>query len=370
MFEGDLRRLMVLRNFRRGRVSSYDRTGGNDDRLHIPAGKGCVIADIEGPGAITHIWMTLDSTERHYLREVVLRMFWDDEEQPSVETPIGDFFGAGNCQTRSFVSLPIQMSPENGRGFNCWFPMPFSRRARIEVENQCRVSKVLLYYYIDYEIWPSFPGEIAFFHAQWRRRLCEGKSEDDVIRMLQEQGEIPRDWPPDAELEPYKVNKLFLFGGKNVTGDDNYVILEAEGRGHYVGAFLYIHNMRSTNQDNWYGEGDDMIFIDGEPWPPSLHGTGTEDYFNTAWGPTQAYSAPYHGIILPGGQNFSGKIALYRFHIQDPIYFSKSIKVTIEHGHNNHRWDDLSSVAFWYQNEPHKPFPPLPSPIERLPFAD
>jgi hypothetical protein len=132
--------------------------------------------------------------------------------------------------------------------------------------------------------------------------------------------------------------------------------LEATGRGHYVGCVLNIHNLRDTTEWNWYGEGDDMIFIDGEAWPPSLHGTGTEDYFNTAWCPTQTYHAPYHGITLPGGDNWGGQISLYRFHIEDPVPFERSIRVSIEHGHANKRSDDYSSVAYWYQAEPHEPF--------------
>ncbi len=121
---------------------------------------------------------------------------------------------------------------------------------------------------------------------------------------------------------------------------------------------------------NWYGEGDDMIFIDGEAWPPSLHGTGTEDYFNTAYAPAIKFDAPYHGVTLPGGPNWSGKISLYRFHIEDPIHFKRSIRVTIEHGHGNHRSDDYSSTAYWYQLEPHAPFPALPPVEQRLPRDD
>jgi transposase len=119
-------------------------------------------------------------------------------------------------------------------------------------------------------------------------------------------------------------------------------------------------DLRETQQWNWYGEGDDMIFIDGEGWPPSLHGTGTEDYFNTAWSPKQEYSAPYHGITLGGGDNWSGHVSLYRFHVEDPVTFEKSIRVTLEHGHANKRSDDFSSVAYWYQVEPHRPFPISP----------
>jgi hypothetical protein len=150
-----------------------------------------------------------------------------------------------------------------------------------------------------------------------------------------------------------------------LSGEGNYLILEARGRGHYVGCNLNIHNLRATEEWNWYGEGDDMIYVDGEP-RPSLHGTGTEDYFNTAWSPTEAYSAPYHGIVMPGGANWSGKVSLYRFHIEDPVCFRESIRVTIEHGHNNHRSDDISSTAYWYQAEPHEPFGLLPVE-ERLP---
>lgn len=165
-------------------------------------------------------------------------------------------------------------------------------------------------------------------------------------------------------------NAIFEFGGKNTTGADNYVLLDAVGRGHYVGCNLNIHNLRPTLEWNWYGEGDDMIFIDGEAWPPSLHGTGMEDYFDTAWCPTQEYSSPYHGIILGGGPNWSGKVSFYRYHIQDPIMFEKSIRVTIEHGHANRRSDDYSSTAYWYQDEPHGERAPLPPVRDRLPLPD
>jgi hypothetical protein len=150
------------------------------------------------------------------------------------------------------------------------------------------------------------------------------------------------------------------------------VILDGPGGGHYVGCNLNIHNLRSTQPEafDWYGEGDDMIFVDGEPFPPSLHGTGTEDYFGTAWAPTQTYSSPYHGITLGGGPNWSGKSSLYRFHVEDPVRFERSIRVTIEHGHANRRSDDYSSTAYWYQAEPHQPFPPLADVGARLPRAD
>ncbi|MEV0388432.1 glycoside hydrolase family 172 protein [Nonomuraea sp. NPDC050643] len=182
------------------------------------------------------------------------------------------------------------------------------------------------------------------FHAQWRRER-----------------------PTDGAGQGTQSNREFQVEGINDTGDGNYVILGAEGRGHYVGCVLNIRNLRETSDWNWYGEGDDMIFIDGEPFPPSLHGTGTEDYFNTAWCPTQTYHAPYHGITMPGGDNWSGEISLYRFHIEDPITFTESIRVTIEHGHANKRSDDFSSVAYWYQTLPHRPFGLAPV-ADRLPF--
>jgi len=134
-----------------------------------------------------------------------------------------------------------------------------------------------------------------------------------------------------------------------------------------VGCNLNIINRRLSEGWNWYGEGDDMIFIDTDKWPPAMHGTGTEDYFGCAMCPQEGFTGLYYGVILPGGRNWEGMITLYRYHIQDPIYFSRSIRVTIEHGHANRRWDDYSSTAYWYQIEPHAPFPDLPLPDNRVP---
>ncbi|NPV68372.1 MAG: DUF2961 domain-containing protein [Anaerolineae bacterium] len=373
VFKGSpLGELARIRNVRTRRVSSWDRTGGNDDRLHIAPGQTVTLADIQGAGCINHIWCTIDCQQEHYLRRIVLRMRWDNEPGYSVEVPIGDFFGVGHALTTNYVSLPLQMSPADGKAFNCFFPMPFAERALIEVENECDVE-VLFYYYIDYEIHPAIDSDLGRFHAQWRRQN-------------------PCDGIPDADM----TNPEWSFGGVNLDGRGNYVILEAQGQGHYVGCNLSIHNLRRGEgmdwpegvpwplrmEDfrvhgdkilkcfNWYGEGDDMIFIDGEVWPPSLHGTGTEDYFNTAWCPAVEYSAPYHGITLAGDENWSGKISLYRFHIEDPICFQQSIRVTIEHGHANRRSDDYASTAYWYQHEPHLPFPPLLPVARRLPRPD
>jgi hypothetical protein len=361
--------LARIRDVRTRRVSSYDRTGGNDDRLHVAPGASAVLADISGAGMINHIWCTMVCDTPEVLRRVVIRMRWDGESDYSVEAPVGDFFGMGHAQSANFVSLPLQMSPAGGRAFNCFFPMPFSERALIEISNECD-AELLFYYYIDYELHDQIDPDLGRFHAQWRREN-----------------------PTDGISEDGLTNQQWSFDGKNTDGCGNYVILEAEGKGHYVGCNLNIHNLRQRewvdgepwpilpdrlqqnppgvfDAFNWYGEGDDMIFIDGEPFPPSLHGTGMEDYFNTAWCPADAYSAPYHGITLPGGPNWSGKVSYYRFHIEDPICFQQSIRVTIEHGHGNRRSDDYSSTAYWYQLEPHKPFPPLPPVEQRLPRPD
>ena len=323
-----MRDLAKLRDYKRRRCSSWDRTGGNKDYITIAEGETALVADIRGAGCITHLWCTIACEDRHYLRKMLLRMFWDGEGDPSVEVPIGDFFGMGHCATKNFVSLPITASPQDGRGFNCFFPMPYSESARIEVLNEGD-AKAIYYFYVDYEEYEEPEGGLGRFHAMWRR-------------------ESPCDGVPGSEI--------------NLTGEGNYVILEAEGKGHYVGCILNVHNLTG----GWYGEGDDMIFIDGERLP-SIHGTGTEDYFNMAWGPSQEYNSPYHGVIFAGGPDWSGKITLYRFHVEDPIYFEKSIRVTIEHGHANRRSDDYSSVAYWYQTEPHRRFPRMLPASQRLP---
>lgn len=346
----DIGNIFLARNGKRRRISSYDRSGGNDDRLTIPAGEGRVIADITGCGIITHIWITVaDRTSgkgKYEMRKIVLRMYWDDEETPSVEAPLGDFFGMGHGICKNFVSVPLQMSPEDGRGLNCWWPMPFRKRARIEVVNECE-DLIFFYYYIDYEEKKELPEEALYFHARWHRE-CPTQGKDEFA---------------------FADRAEWCFGGKNTTGEENYVILEAEGRGHYCGCNINIHNLSKSSLWNWPGEGDDMIFIDGESYP-SIHGTGTEDYVNMSWCPQQEYSAPYHGIILGGESNWMGKITYYRYHVQDPIMFEKSIRVTIEHGHNNNRSDDWSTTAYWYQTEPHKPFDPLPPKQSRLPLED
>ncbi len=301
----------------------------------------------EKPGCIKHIWMTVGNDDT-FPRKLILRAYWDGEDTPSIEVPLGDFFGIGHGIFRNFTSLPLQMSPEDGRAMNCWFPMPF-KTARMTLESECEAT-VNVYFYVDYEEYGSDEGlDPTRFHAQWRR---EARTEGWLTEKLNE-GNIAEIWARKP----------------NLTGDDNYVILEAAGSGIYVGCNLNIDVFEPQGND-WYGEGDDMIFIDGEAWPPSLHGTGTEDYFNTAFGPRTEFCAPYHGITLYSGTPewpWSGKNSMYRFHIEDPIRFHESIRVTIEHGHANKLSNDYSSTAYWYQIEPHAPFPKLLPVAERLP---
>ena len=347
----NLSNIIMKRSGKRNRVSSYDKTGGNDDRIYIKPGDTATIADISGSGIINHIWMTHSSDgfkpEKNSFRKALLQFYWDNEENPSVNAPLGDFFGMGHGISKNFVSEPLQMSPEDGKSLNCWFPMPFSERALLTVKNECK-SALILYFYVDYEQFDSLSDDVLRFHARWNRECPTGGKDPDLFKKHQE----------------------FCFGGNNTTGDENYQILEAEGQGHYVGANINIHNLNLSEKWSWPGEGDDMIFIDGEKWPPNIHGTGTEDYVNMAWCPTQEYNAPYHGLILGGDDNWKGKITYYRYHIKDPIMFNKSIKVTIEHGHNNNLSDDWSTTAYWYQTEPHMKYEPILPVAQRLPVDE
>jgi hypothetical protein len=355
--------LFILNDARSRRASSYDRSGGNHDWMDLAPGERRDAADIEGEGIIRHIWCTAwaagpdKKAEPQYLRKLVLRMYWDGEAAPSVEVPLGDFFGIGHGLARNFWSGPLCMSPQDGRGFSCWFPMPFSTRARISIENGCS-SRASFYYYIDWEERRLPEEECGRFHAQWRREAdTAGWAPKEPGLLDREKANAPEEpaWWPAAWMR------------KNTTGADNFVMLEATGRGKYVGCNLNV-DVFERQANDWYGEGDDMIFIDGEPWPPSLHGTGTEDYFNTAFGPGQIYSAPWHGLTVFSGDKagfpWGGKNSMYRFHVLDPVHFKKSIRVTIEHGHANKLSNDYSSTAYWYQTEPHAAFPVL-LPVEK-----
>ena len=298
-------------DYRSRRVSSYDRSGGNRDSIVIAPGKTAVLAEIEGPAAIHHIWTTI-AAEPFYGRKLVLRVYWDNEKSPSVEAPIGDFFGVGHGLNRDFVSLPVVCSSE-GRARNCYWFMPFRRSCRVTVKNEGARPVDAFYYYIDYRELPDLAADTPYFHAQYRQ-----------------------EFPP----EPGR----------------NYLLLAAEGAGHLVGTNLSVLQRAL----GWWGEGDDMIRVDGES-RPSLHGTGSEDYYSDAWGMREGQS-PFYGCPLQEEDFQAGaKATVYRFHVPDPIPFTRRIEATIEHGHANDRADFLSSVAYWYQTEPHKKFPSLPA---------
>ncbi len=345
---------------RRRRESSWNRTGGNADRYVVEPGATHTLADISGAGAIRHVWVTINSTEPNYLRRLVLRAYWDGMDRPSIEAPIGDFFGVGHGRVSNYWSQPLNMVTGGGpesqdrAAMNCFFPMPFSGGARITVENQGEEPVRALYYYVDYDSYDSLPDDALRFHAWWRR----------------ENPTPPRLNLSDKSNNFQKTNEL-----TNLDGHDNYLILDAEGRGHYVGCVLSVDNINPIPNFNWFGEGDDFFWIDGEK-EPSLRGTGTEDYFCQAWGyPGGFNSMPYHGISYPphpsdGPDRYAGKWTMFRFHIQDPVMFERSLKFSIEHGHANVQANDYSSVAYWYQTLPHKPFPPLAAAADRIPIDD
>lgn len=337
---GSLSGLPLLRDYRSLRSSSFDRDGGNRDWWGLEPGEARTVLQSNEPGCVRHLWMTAGGGGPHFLRGLAIRAWWDGQAHPSIECPLGDFFGIGFGMHKDFVSLPLQMSPQDGRGMNCWWPMPFDA-ARIEIVND-NPEPVNLYFYLDYEQHPSRqPDEVGRFCCQWRRES-----------------------PTDGWCTERLTNEnLWDVWGKNpnLDGSGNYTILDAAGDGIYVGCVLSVDCFQ-RQANYWYGEGDDMIFVDGEPWPPALHGTGTEDYFNMAFCPRTEYCAPYHGLTVYSGNpnwNWKGKNSMYRFHIEDPIRFRKSIRVSIEHGHANKLSNDYSSAAFWYQLLPSSPLPKL-----------
>lgn len=340
----------IKENVESKRVSSYNRSGANRDRFeNIEDGETRTIFDVEGAGIINHIWVTISPPPGQLARnDIILRMYWDGEEEPSVEVPIGPFFGQGWELSYPLTSKPLAVAPRDGRSLVSYWQMPFAENARIEVENQTGKPIRAFYYYIDYVSKETLPEDMGRFHAQYRLETTEALEGADVT--------------VDDTLDGLAHN---LRNQKNQAEDrNNYVFADIEGKGHFVGVNYYIHSPVTV----WFGEGDDMFRIDGEEWPVSLHGTGTEDYFNTAWVPKTPYEHPYFGIARVNKKyGWLGRTHYYRFHITDPIYFDESLRASIEHGHNNNLALNLRSVVYWYQKEPHKPFPPLPSAEEREP---
>jgi hypothetical protein len=322
------------------RASSYDRSGGNADSRQIAAGETLTLLDEAGPGVVSHLWSTIASRDPHHLKALVLRMYWDGEATPSVEAPIGDFFGLGLGEYFLYQSTPLLVAPE--KALNCFFPMPFQKHARITVSNEGSEKVDAFYFNIDYRSYPRpLPADTLYFHAQYRQAApAKGWTNQ---------------WRSNGDAV---VNQK-----KNLTGEDNYVWLEATGRGHFVGVTMSVQE----NQDGWWGEGDDMFFVDGET-TPSINGTGSEDYFLGAWDfGSHPFSYPLFGAPVKGDESAGSRSSVYRFHLDSPIPFTRSLRATIEHGHANVRSDNYFSVAYWYQTEPHGAFPPLPPLEQRIP---
>jgi len=294
--------------------------------ISIPANTTVTLAEIQGPGAIQHIWNTVHPD---WWRRLVLRVYWDGEAAPSIETPLGDFFCNGWCKRCNVSSLPIAVNPAGG--FNSYWEMPFRRSAKVTLENlwdeECRGY----YYQITYAL-ADVPEDAAYLHAQWRR----------------------------SNPLPYKTVHTLLDG--------------VQGQGHYVGTYL----AWQSNNVGWWGEGEIKFYLDGDTDFPTICGTGTEDYFGGAWnfefppGQYGVFSTPFLGLpqVLSAGEagmyQSQQRFGMYRWHILDPIRFEQDLRVTIQAlgwrsgGRYLPLQDDLSSTAFWYQAEPHAPFPTLP----------
>jgi hypothetical protein len=292
--------------------------------INIPAKTTATLAEIDGPGAIQQIWLTVHP---QYWRKLVIRFYWDGEATPSVEVPIGDFFCNGWCVRCNIKSLPVAVNPAGG--FNCYWEMPFRKSARITVESLTDEDINGFYYQINYTL-TEIPDNAAYFHAQWRR----------------------------SNPLPYKTDHTLVDG--------------IQGQGQYVGTYL----AWGVNNNGWWGEGEIKFFMDGEVQFPTICGTGTEDYFGGAWnfehpmGQYGVFTGPYTGlpqVIKPDGLYQSQqRFGLYRWHIMDPIRFQKDLKVTIQAlGWRKEGYlpmkDDIASTVFWYQSEPHAAFPMLPT---------
>jgi len=287
--------------------------------IAIEAGETAVLMDHEGPGCIRHIWMTLDSK---CYRDVVLRVYWDGSDHPSIETPIGDFFCNSWNKRQNIAAIPINVNPSGG--MNCYLPMPFRKRAKITIENQAPDLLKHLFYQIDFTL-EEMPDEALYLHAQWRREN------------------------PVQYGEPYT-----LLDG-------------VEGAGQFVGTFV----SWQQNTEGWWGEGEIKMYIDDDDEYPTICGTGTEDYFGGAWCFGENYSAPYLGYQKVSGDGVGSRLTMYRFHILDPVFFTRRLRITLQAlgWRSRTRYlplqDDVSSVSYWYQTWPASSFPALKAANER-----
>ena len=318
--------IATLTGGRTRRVSSWDTSGRNQDRWLLAPGETRVLADLEGPGVLTHFWFT----QRNHYRECLLRITWDDAAAPSVLVPLGDFFGLGHGIVNSYQSALFTASTNannrfnQGCALNSYVPMPFRRRALVELVNESD-EEHLQYFYLDYERLAEPRAEAGYLHAEFRRTNPFGG------------------WGHEIRVNTPEAN---IVNREREAWDNNYVILETSGRGHYLGCNLSVTNFQGT----WWGEGDDMIWVDGYRWPPDLHGTGSEDYLNQAWGMQD------NAFLRNGSSIFEHDTAGYQtsyvLHLENPVRFRKEIKVTIEHGHGNHLANEMASTAYWYAAEP------------------
>lgn len=326
----DLSRLPEPKDFRALRSSSNnpDLESNDDSKRPIP-GETITLADLTGPGVITHIWLTVAANEFGWPRLLRLRVYYDGSSTPSVDAPVGDFFAVGHGFERSVDSLVVRASSE-GRSRNSYWPMPFRKSCRITVANEGRRRVSNLYYHVDWKRVPALSVDTGYFHARYRQAL------------------------PAAGPAPYEV-------------------LSVRGRGHYVGTVFSVVQAEA----GWFGEGDDFFFVDGEA-KPSIEGTGTEDYFNDAWG-LRVGTGPYAGASVAEGTGLGSRMTAYRWHLTDPIPFRRSLKFEFEHrgwtfnadgtvkSASGERTDLISSVAFWYQVGIAKDQPEPPYGAARLP---
>ncbi|MCC6727910.1 MAG: DUF2961 domain-containing protein [Chthonomonadales bacterium] len=312
------------------RVSSNEQPNWNDgnfDQTWLDPGAVLEMPVLQGPGIVRHMWFTSHAGGVHELNALTLRIYWDGRTEAGVEAPLGDFFAVGHGTPAAVESVPVQVSPTGS--LTCYWPMPFHRSARIVVTNDNPERGAGLYWQVDWTQLPSLPTDAPLFHARYRQ-------------------EYP------------------------AVGGRDYRIADIEGRGRYVGTVMAV----TLAQDGWFGEGDDFFYIDGED-VPSLQGTGTEDYFNDAWG-FRERTGLWFGQPRWQGWSAGDSGVCYRWHLPDPVDFERSLRLELEHKGNRaapeeawyvERPDFLSSVAFWYQTGEPKPFGGVPSwPERRVPW--
>ena len=321
-------------SYRSLKQSSFDRTGGNRDYWSIKPAETLEIFNDKGAGVITHIWFTISARSGNHLKELVLRAYWDGNAKPSVETPIGDFFGLNLNSYFNYESEYLACSP--GKSLNCYFAMPYRTGARMTVTNEGTQDVGAFYSNIDYQSVASLPADALYFHAQYRQSS-----------------------PCIAVTATPKIN---------LDGKLNHVYCEARGRGHLMGITLGV----LQNADGWWGEGDEMIFVDDES-KPIITGTGSEDYLLGSWnfggreGAVPFGHHMYGAPMIVNPERTGGRYCCYRWHGDNPVTYTRYLRHTMEHGHANDRGDNFFSVGYWYQAEVYTDFPPLPPAADRIP---